>query len=258
MVLPEHSETPQSQEDSWRGRAGLTTRACVTSPRRRSPRKTADTTRAGLTTWGRVTSPPAALSRSWLPVSYPETGRPTAFADNVGSEEQGSSSQGGFQTHTLISEKPWVFSPEAQMSCPERGKKEERTTPSAYEFWGLSVSSFSPPSRGRPRCSTYCITVSLSQGVYKPPPLALSAGGPQRLAMGGFGCGRPPPGRCSRGIPALVLSTHLGSSLSCVCVSKSAELYPHALMRLFNLTHRAAGPPDCFLTPSFCRGSSTT
>lgn len=137
MVLPGRSETPQSQQDSWRGRAGLTTRACVTSPRCRSPRKTADTTRAGLTTRGRVTSLPVALSRSWLPVSYPETGRPTVFADDVEFEEQGSASQGVFQTHALISEKPWVFSPEAQTSCPERGKKEERTTPSAYELWGL-------------------------------------------------------------------------------------------------------------------------
>ena len=126
MVLPGRSETPQSQQDSWRGRAGLTTRACVTSPRCRSPRKTADTTRAGLTTRGRVTSLPVALSRSWLPVSYPETGRPTVFADDVEFEEQGSASQGVFQTHALISEKPWVFSPEAQTSCPERGKKRRK------------------------------------------------------------------------------------------------------------------------------------
>lgn len=140
---------------------------------------------------------------------------------------------------------------------PKEGKKKKERLLQLMSS-GDSVSSFSPPSRGKPRCSTYRITASLSQGVYKPPALALSAAGPQSLAVGGFGHGRPPPGHCSRGILALVLSTHLGSSLTCVCVSKSAELYPHALTRLFNLTHRAPGPPDCFLTPSFCRGSSTT
>ena len=98
VALPGSSETPQPQEDSWRDQAGLNDSGA-----------------------SRVRDA-AAPGRPGLAVSYPEMERPTAFAD-VGFEEQGSASQGGFQTHRLIGKKPWVFSPAAETSCPERLKK---------------------------------------------------------------------------------------------------------------------------------------
>ena len=117
MALPGRSETPQPQENSWR-----TTRVRHES---QTPQPQEDSWRdwAGLNNSGasRVQDA-AAPGRSGLAVSYPEMERPTAFAD-VGFEEQGSASQGGFQTHRLIGKKPWVFSPAAETSCPERLKK---------------------------------------------------------------------------------------------------------------------------------------
>lgn len=98
VALPGSSETLQPQEDSWRDWPGLNDSGA-----------------------SRVRDA-AAPGRPGLEVSYPEMERPTAFTD-VGFEEQGSASQGGFQTHRLINKKPWVFSPAAETSCPERLKK---------------------------------------------------------------------------------------------------------------------------------------